>query len=156
MLEPTLSAESQNGKPSSLLQEGINYERKKFYGTDRRWMKNDETNWLKKAIIKKIDDKKFTFFHLLKIPFFCKKKERKKTLFAISKYLFQPWTNKKKTEKRFKMENHHINKMATMEQCALKNVNNYLNTNIYSYLEGSWLSKFYSIFKCSSSFQHQC
>jgi hypothetical protein len=25
----------------------------------------------------------------------------------------------------------------TMEQCALKNVNNYLNTNIYSYLETS-------------------
>ncbi len=24
-----------------------------------------------------------------------------------------------------------------MEQCALKNVNNYLNTNIYSYLETS-------------------
>jgi hypothetical protein len=23
-----------------------------------------------------------------------------------------------------------------MEQCALKNVNNYLNTNIYSYLDG--------------------
>ncbi len=26
---------------------------------------------------------------------------------------------------------------ATMEQCTLKNVNNYLNTNIYSYLETS-------------------
>ncbi len=25
----------------------------------------------------------------------------------------------------------------TMEQCALKNVNNYLSTNIYSYLEAS-------------------
>jgi hypothetical protein len=29
------------------------------------------------------------------------------------------------------------NQVASMEQRALKNVNNYLNTNIYSYLESS-------------------
>jgi hypothetical protein len=41
--------------------------------------------------------------------------------------------------------------MWTMEQRGLKNVNNCLYTNIYSYLETSVKS----IFKCSSFFQHQ-
>ena len=43
-----------------------------------------------------------------------------------------------------------------MEQYSLKNVNNFLNTNIYSYLETSGGQSSKSIFKCSSFFQHQC
>jgi hypothetical protein len=41
-------------------------------------------------------------------------------------------------------------KCPPMEQRALKNENNCLNTNIYSCLELK------SIFKCCSFFQHQC
>jgi hypothetical protein len=33
-------------------------------------------------------------------------------------------------------------RMDSMEQCTLKNVNNYLNPNIYSYLRDIWWSKF--------------
>ena len=42
-----------------------------------------------------------------------------------------------------------------MEQRALKNVNNYLNTNIYSYLEASG-GQNSNIYIGSSFFQHQC
>jgi hypothetical protein len=44
-----------------------------------------------------------------------------------------------------------------MEHRTLKNANNCLNTSIYLLLlRGIWWSKFKSIFKCSSFFQHRC
>jgi len=42
-----------------------------------------------------------------------------------------------------------------MEQHVLKIANNCLDTNIYSYLETSWRSKFYSKYNWCSVFQHQ-
>ncbi len=43
----------------------------------------------------------------------------------------------------------------SMKQCDLKNVNGYLNTNIYSYLETDLVIKVL-IHKCSSFLHHMC
>ncbi len=43
-----------------------------------------------------------------------------------------------------------------MEQRTLKNVNNYLNTNIYSYLETSGGPNYNIYLKVVHFFQHQC
>ncbi len=43
-----------------------------------------------------------------------------------------------------------------MEQHTLKNVNNYLNTNIYSYLETSGGQSSNLYLNVGSFFQHQC
>jgi hypothetical protein len=46
--------------------------------------------------------------------------------------------------------------MLQMEQRALKNVNNFLNTNTYSYLETSGGQNCNIYINVSSFFQHQC
>jgi hypothetical protein len=43
-----------------------------------------------------------------------------------------------------------------MEQLALKNVNNYLNTNIYSYLGTSGGQSYNLYLNVVHFFQHQC